>query len=494
MTRNFWIFLLAPMCLWGQNTPAEVLGAEAAEALWISAGSRLVQDHQAFFRHTRHPEFFDHLASSAPAETVLVQGQPMGNLGINILSAEAYFSFDEQASWNSAPCAEMSAPGFSGFWDCTADVEAGSDMYWWIKAESWLPDGVSFLTQAPVNTLDIMPPTSNLMCSVASEAENDVENGGPDIDITDILVSYSSDRVYVQMTTVTNLFPLGEFFGPWFLYGAGLSNPEQDITQFPVVVYALGFGDGAFGNLYPGLIKLVATPSGNVVEFSYVTEDIEYVIHEDGLFLSVDISYIVDDPDFGNWPNEFGGLLVTGMTASADIDQNITFHDATEPSVLVLETGHQSGNNPPALSNASYASDTNTLHVTYTDPDGNLPVVRRVSIDRDVFPMVPESFDYAAGADFFFQLDTSPEDGQTVAFTFSDGAETVQTNLVIGENPCPVPGDMDGSGVLDVIDIVMAVAAILDGTAEDNPCLDLNSDGAADIIDLVLMVDMILNP
>ena len=54
-----------------------------------------------------------------------------------------------------------------------------------------------------------------------------------------------------------------------------------------------------------------------------------------------------------------------------------------------------------------------------------------------------------------------------------------------------VLGDMNGDGMLNVLDVVTLVDAIFSGE-EINPLGDMNSDGAYNILDVVILVDIIL--
>ena len=59
------------------------------------------------------------------------------------------------------------------------------------------------------------------------------------------------------------------------------------------------------------------------------------------------------------------------------------------------------------------------------------------------------------------------------------------------DGSCEIPGDINGDGQINVIDIVMAVDLVL--TGEYNNFADLNFDGLVDVIDIVQMINIILN-
>jgi len=55
-------------------------------------------------------------------------------------------------------------------------------------------------------------------------------------------------------------------------------------------------------------------------------------------------------------------------------------------------------------------------------------------------------------------------------------------------------GDSNGDGGINVLDIVIMVAAILGNGTEYNDCMDVNGDGTVNILDIVILVAIILNP
>jgi hypothetical protein len=51
--------------------------------------------------------------------------------------------------------------------------------------------------------------------------------------------------------------------------------------------------------------------------------------------------------------------------------------------------------------------------------------------------------------------------------------------------------DLNGDGLLDILDIIIIVSMILEG--EDDLSADVNGDGALNILDVVMCIDIILN-
>jgi len=112
----------------------------------------------------------------------------------------------------------------------------------------------------------------------------------------------------------------------------------------------------------------------------------------------------------------------------------------------------------------------------------------------------PESHDYASGTRYFWTFDNLPDGQYQALFDFSDGDATANEtlNFSVGPAGCSTSGDINGDGVLDVIDIVITVNNILSCETIQPPCYDLcadmNNDDVLDVLDVVLMVDSILNP
>jgi len=186
------------------------------------------------------------------------------------------------------------------------------------------------------------------------------------------------------------------------------------------------------------------------------------------------LSIITDDPDWGVWPNSLNGVAFVGATVEAGLsglDVEITALDNSDIGVLVLSTQSQSGNIAPVLTNPSY--ENNTLSITYSDDDGNLPVAHEVVIEGDmVFSMVPNSHTYSDGVTFtLHDIVTSG----IVTFSFYDG-------------------DGNGDGTVNVLDIVLTTNLILCDDCPDNynSCADMNGDEVLNVLDIVALVNIIL--
>ncbi|NOZ09284.1 MAG: hypothetical protein GXO91_10495 [FCB group bacterium] len=434
--------------------------------------------------------FADDLFASAPNDSVIIQFLP--DPEITLLSAAAFVSMDEQQSWHSGPCQQITdLPGYENYWDCTVPTGGGDDMAWYIRLVTDAGMGVGLLTQSPKNIIGEFPPGDNYLISVADEPVGDVLGDHAFLDISALSATYNDESLFVRITVNEGGFYPGDFFGPWYLYGVGFSNPEQDLSADTLVVYSLGYGDGAFGNLYPGLLKLWGTPDGEFIDYQYVTEDIQWAISENNLDMAIATHYITDDPDFGPWPNPENALLLSGMTASTTLDIDFEIFDDTVPAMLILETNFQNGNDAPTLSLPVFDPDNLTLEIHYADVDHNLAVTHSVSLNQ-AQNMVPLDLDFASDVIFSYGVGNLDAGDYTAWFDFSDGsAETMlEYPFTVVNNGCNPQGDLSGDGALDILDVVTVIAVIIDGGFD--ACGDVNGDGALDVSDVLVMVATIM--
>ena len=78
---------------------------------------------------------------------------------------------------------------------------------------------------------------------------------------------------------------------------------------------------------------------------------------------------------------------------------------------------------------------------------------------------------------------------------YPDAASTLQDGSALfitdGGNSDVMLGDVNGDEVLDILDVVILINAVLDGSFTEAG--DINQDGVIDILDIVILVNMILS-
>ena len=150
------------------------------------------------------------------------------------------------------------------------------------------------------------------------------------------------------------------------------------------------------------------------------------------------------------------------------------------------------------LSNPEFDSETNTLSITYSDGDGNLPWQKEALIDQNgtVVNLIPDSHTYEEGVRFSgsFSSTDVPDGDYQVHFQFDDGTSASLTLPISvgGGGGCALEGDLNTDGIANVLDIVLLVNLVLGGNDPD-VCSDVNGDGILNVLDIVLLVNIVLN-
>ena len=473
-----------------------------AQEIWTQS----MNAKEAYQNNVFREEYLSNLASSAPRQDFIVNADISDSLAAGNPTAEIFVSTDGQSTWyNTNDVNPLNEIGFENTWGATITTDGGTNIAWYLKGEvDAAALGFDYprliVTGAPKNINSVWPPGNNLYAVISNDESGDTGSGQ---DILNVKGTYSDDRLYFNLDLNGGCCDEGGLFGPWYLYGIGIVNPEAESE----VAFAVGYGNGGFGQLTPGLLKITGDlATGEVGGFDYITTDIEYTTSGNQLQASVRIADLIDDPDWGIWPNSVEGVIGLGVTVQADISLNVEVKDQTTPGLMILTTSFQEGNIDPVLSDPAYDPDSMELSVTYTDEDGNLPWWRNVQV---CYPedqggvcflnlaMTPNSHNYLEGVRYsssIFDEDIDPGD-YVAKFWFSDdmpGSPQTYIDISIGGGNCGLLGDSNSDGQLNVLDVVLLVNLILSGDVAD--CSDLNEDGQLNVLDIVLLVNLILTP
>ena len=93
-------------------------------------------------------------------------------------------------------------------------------------------------------------------------------------------------------------------------------------------------------------------------------------------------------------------------------------------------------------------------------------------------------------------FDTSVFDTPTADCTGIPGGSAVEDECGVCEgngSPCSSDGDINSDGVVNILDVITLVNAILDAEGF-NSTNDINGDGSVNILDVIQLVNLILNP
>lgn len=488
------------------------LGHKAMEQFAKEIYQRAMIVKQNYQANRLREELYENLSTTAPREEFIINADISDSLSNANPSVTIHVSDDSQNSWTtSSEITPLNEEGFETTWGTSVSTNGGNAVNWYISSEInsealGLDYGNIIISQSPNNINDTWPMGDNLFALLSTDETGETASGQDIVGVSGSFKGEGSDidELYLKLELNGNCCDEGSLFGPWFLYGVGIINPDSEGS----VIYAIGYGDGGFGQLTPGLLKIsgdVAT--GEFSGFEYLTTNIDYNMSGNNLTTSVLFDYLLNDADFGEWPNSIQGVFTTGMTISVALsgaDVLPEFLDDSSPGIFLMSSQLQNGNNLPTLSNAEYDDVSGLLSVSYQDNDGNLPWLRMAELcnsgnedDCYSFNLIPDSHTYFDGVNYSTLLIESdiPNGDFDAHFLFNDGNdnETVEIVLPIsvgGGSGCGILGDVNGDNAVNVIDVVSIVNHVLANT--DDPCADLSGDGMINVIDIVQLVNIIL--
>ncbi len=502
------------------------LGQQALEkslAKLFSEGMKIKREFQSMSPELRE-ELLSNLVSTAPRSDFIINADISSDVSNNLTdgSVQAFVSMDGQSSWTSTNNVSLiGTEGYENTWEASISTGGGNSSDWYISGEvdaasidpSFEGFGNVFVSGSPHNSSGAWPPSSNLYADIAIEPSGDASSG-QDIYAfqgTHQTINEEVENLYLSISMSGGCCDAGSFFGPWYMYGSGVLNPESSAA----VVYAMIYGDGGFGQLTPGIIKLEGDlASGEIGGYEYITTSYTYSTSGDRFQGRLPISLLTSDADFGPWPNAYQGVVGLGVTIEASLDGldvAADIKDQTQPALFVAATQSQTGNTTPVLSNGS--NDGNTFSIDYSDADGNLPWFHNVSLcngpvgpDTQCYQsgtLLPNSHDYLSGVTFSASFDEINDDACYAHFWLTDeqaGSSSDPNNPSMAElefsecggSDCVV-GDSNEDGILNILDVVLLVNIVL-ANGEGDTCSDINGDGVLNILDVVLLVNLVLTP
>ena len=468
-------------------------------------------------------ELIENLCSTAPMSNFTINADISDSLVQNAgdFSGSIFASRDGQNTWfSSSEVGLIGTEGYETTWQTSVETNGDNLVDWYlnglINSESFgLDYGTLIVSQSPNNINNTFPTPQNLLTTIVEDPGDDAGAGNYDIEKVSAsfsTVSWDSEdvnRLFFEVDLAGSCCDEGGLFGPWYLYGIGIVNPDSESTTS---AYAVGYGNGGFGQLSPGLLYINGDlTSGDVEGFEYLnTTYFESSESGDKLKIAINASDLFNDPNFGEWPNSLEGLILVGVVVSADLSFSANVLDQTGVGMLLLNSQHQEGNTAPSLSQPLFENEINQLSVTYTDSDNNLPWYKAAQICNTPenggncftqLDMIPDAHTYSEGVNFSADITSSIEEfglsGDYEAhFWFADsddlGEAQIELPIAIGDGLNCILGDSNGDGVLNVLDVVLLVNLVLAPSYEE--CADTNSDGVLNVLDVVTLVNFVLAP
>ncbi len=501
----------------------QTLGQKAMHEMLQKIFSESMKAKRAFLdNQSRADDVIANFATTAPKSEFIVNADISSELQSGTESAIVYVSTDNQVTWQSANATLIGTEGYETTWGGTISTGSGNTAYAYLSglvnsASLGYDYGTMIVSGTPHNINGNWPAGNNLYADLVDEPTGDASSSQ---DITRLRVTYKGntaidnngdeyidvERFYTKLTLNGNCCDEGGLFGPWYLYGVGIVNPEAE----EAVAYAIGYGNGGFGQLTPGLLKITGDLStGEIGGFDYISTNITYSTNGNDMEATSLMNYITNDSQWGVWPNSFNGFIVLGVTVEASLDGldvAAEVKDQTNPGLVVCNTTFQDGNIALSLSNPEFDNENNSLSVSYSDADGNLPWFKSAQIcdsgtDNCFYQMdmIPDSHTYEDGVRFTAVLPSEevPDGEYDAKFWFADDdienypSPQLTLPISIGSGGCALEGDLNSDGLTNVLDVVLLVNLVL--TPESNgECADVNSDGLLNVLDVVLLVNIVL--
>jgi hypothetical protein len=370
-------------------------------------------------------------------------------------------------------------------YSATVELNTSSSyLEWYNHSES----DTLVVTQSPKNGSNVFPVPQYLLADLGADPVGDVEGAaGTFLDITHCYASYSDARLYFRLDNNGGGFPTSSGF-TFFLYSIGILDPDASDSA----AYALLYANVPF-LLSPGLYKIDLADSS----FTNIG-DIQYNISGNSLSMSCGITDLTAQPGWSDWPPPSGFIGVAPITATQTLS-GLAPNDMGK-AVLYLPESHTADflfNQTPVLSDGMVELSDSfyvSASVVFMDLDGHLAVIRSLHFGTDLYPMTACEKDYVSGTLFEATFEIDSTAWYRYFFEFSDGVETVTTALdsIYMELPY-VPGDADGSGAVDIDDVVYLIAYIFTEGPPPDPMAagDADCSGSVDIDDVVYLIDYI---
>ena len=273
---------------------------------------------------------------------------------------------------------------------------------------------------------------------VTSDPEGDSMVDNENLDITAEYFGYSENKFYTAMSNVTGEFPTDEggyVPNEFYFYIGGILNPEtimQDSTM-----YGLVYADIPMA-LSPGLYKISGTEF-NPENIEQIGE-IEYEVIDGNLVMSCNMEDIVNDEDFGNWPNLSNSIAFQAITNKVTMSMDYFIADNGKGSFQNIDQYmiEPFSNYLPEISNlqCNTVANINNFSVDYYDANGHFPLTALIEVyngqNLEEYNLTTINPDYTESVTFTKEFSG---DWDRIEVLFSDnGYEFVTDTLYYSES------------------------------------------------------------
>ena len=324
-------------------------------------------------------------------------------------------------------------------------------------------------TQSPKNANDQFPPSAYKYANFVIDPQGDISDGsaGNWLDIRENGMTYSNTRIFCYLKSVTGTYPLGSFPN-YFAYSFGFMITSGSDSSFYALVYA-----NIPLILSTGLFKL------DRIDSTYTRiGDISSTINGGNLHLACNFTEFEGDSSWPGWPPPEGIIFPMAATLTAGLSEQFV-NDLSYPSIFEPRTEFLNfdTNNSPTLNLSEINFDTDSSLIftaNYFDQDNNLPSLRKLNFDSNEYNTGSYDHLYSDTSQFELRI-ARPGDGwHYFHFEFSDGIEIVSTavdSVLISSVGCDyLPGDINGNGTSNGIDVTYGVSYLKGGTPPPIAC------------------------
>ena len=434
---------------------------------------------------------YEYSATSAPTAATYFNFDITDSMYISASAVhEIIYKDQAAASWNSSTITDL-------YNACTTYTYSGSIGYqppsdlldWYFRSEN----DTAVVSQSPKNSSDQFPVPEYLMADMGADIAGDVEGGGGNnLDITHLYASYSDTKLYFRMDNNGGGFPTSGGFFTYYVYSVGIVNPDATATDSTAYVLLYASVPVLFS---PGLYALDLTDSSFTNVASISTN-----ISGNSLNMSCNISDLLAQPGWSQWPPEAGFVGATPVTGTVQIT-DLSYNDIGKVAVYIPlsnQLNFAATNTVPVLTNQNVICDDNGLvsaGITYIDAENNLPVIHSFNLETVPYDLMACAKDYENGAEFTSELTVTESGWYKYNFEFSDGVETVSTatDSFYVDLSTFICGDVNADEAINLADILELVSYIYVeplGEPEPQPVEsgDVNNDeviNLADILDVI---------
>ena len=367
----------------------------------------------AFVAYAQSPDMWNNIrfSSSTPDDTIYVRCETANNL----VDTKMYYSTEN--GWGESSLQNIIGTTFQGAAHFNNQLPVS------VRYRSMLDTFV--VMQSAYMLDDVSTPNYQKLGYVADDPQGDNLMVGVDnLDIASTYFANSDTRIYAGMSNFVEDYPLhngGYVPTEFYFYVGMIFNPEtvwQDTIMYAMVTAEVPM------LFESGLYKI----HGTSFTMDTITRigDISYDNNQDALVMSCMLDDIVQDEDFGDWPNFSNSLGYTFLTFRTGLEGTVSMGDYSKTSSQIFEHFiiQPFENHLPTITDANAITGVSNTNIaaTYTDEDNNFPlyskaIVHRANAEDTQYELTAAGFDYASGVNFVAQIPETEWDYIIVKFS-----------------------------------------------------------------------------